>query len=175
MSFHSSNSHLETSSINVRLYTPADREFLLSLAPRLTIGIAPWRSREAMETAMRQFIIDSIEQHPTQTVVFVAVDPQEQQLGFASVSHAKNFTGEPQAYLGELAACENIEGRGVGSALIKACEEWARNQGYMLLVLDTGAGNERARRFYQHIGFQEESVRLIRQLYSAHTTISTVT
>ena len=164
MSIHSSDSHLEMDSIQIRLYTPADYEFLLSLAPRLTIGIAPWRNRAAMETAMRQFIIDSIEQHPTQTVIFVAVNQQRQQLGFASVSHSKNFTGEPQAYLGELAASENAEGHGVGYALVRACEEWAHNKGYPLLVLETGTANERARRFYQRLGFQEESVKLIKQL-----------
>jgi ribosomal protein S18 acetylase RimI-like enzyme len=155
---------LEAASIQVRLYTPADREFLLSLAPRLTIGIAPWRNREAMETAMRQFIIDSIERHPTQTTIFVAVNKQGLQLGFASVSHAKNFTGESQSYLGELAVREDIEGHGVGNALVKACEEWSRNQGHTLLVLDTGTANEHARRFYQRLGFQEESIRLIKQL-----------
>ncbi len=150
--------------IQVRLYTPADREFLLSLAPRLTIGIAPWRNREAMETAMRQFIIDSIEQHLTQTTIFIAMNQQRLQLGFASISHAKNFTGEPQAYLGELAIREDAEGHGIGNTLIKACEEWSRNQGYPILVLDTGTANEHARRFYQHLGFQEESVRLVKQL-----------
>jgi GNAT superfamily N-acetyltransferase len=151
-------------SIQVRLYMPTDREFLLSLAPRLSIGIAPWRNREAMETAMRQFIINGIEQHPTQTIVFVAVNQQGHQLGFASVSHAKNFTGEAQSYLGELAVREDAEGHGIGNALVRACEEWSRNQGYTLLVLDTGTANEHARRFYQHAGFQEESVRLVKQL-----------
>ncbi len=160
----SSFPHMNTSSIQVRLYAPADREFLLSLAPRLTIGIAPWRNREAMEVAMRQFIIDSIEQHPTQTVVFVAVNQLGQQLGFASISHAKNFTGEAQAYLGELAISEGVEGHGIGRALVQTCEEWARNQGYTLLVLDTGTANERARHFYQRLSFQEESVRLVKQL-----------
>ena len=150
--------------IQVRLYAPVDREFLLSLAPRLTIGIAPWRNREAMEAAMRQFIIDSIEQRLTQTTLFVAVNQQGLQLGFASVSHAKNFTGEPQAYLGELVVREDAEGHGVGNVLVKACEEWSRNQGYPLLVLDTGTANVHARRFYQHLGFQEESIRLVKQL-----------
>jgi ribosomal protein S18 acetylase RimI-like enzyme len=161
MPTHSSDEpQLETTPILVRLYTPADREFLLSLSPRLAIGIAPWRKREAMETTMRQFIIASIEEHPTQTGLFVAVNQQGLQLGFASVSHSKNFTGEAQAYLGELAVSENAEGHGVGYALVKACEEWARNQGYTLLVLETGAANERARRFYQRLGFEEESVKL---------------
>ena len=103
-----------------------------------------------------KFIIDSIEQHPTQTTIFIAMNQQRLQIGFASISHAKNFTGEPQAYLGELAVREDAEGHGIGNTLIKACEEWSRNQGYPILVLDTGTANEHARRFYQHLGFQEE-------------------
>ncbi len=164
MTNNSSLTNFEVASIQIRLYTPADREFLLSLASRLTIGIAPWRNHEAMETVMRQFINESIEQHPKQTTIFIAVNQQGLQLGFASISHAKNFTGEPQAYLGELAVREDAEGHGVGNALVKACEEWSRTQGYSLLVLDTGTANVQARRFYQHSGFQEESIRLVKQL-----------
>jgi ribosomal protein S18 acetylase RimI-like enzyme len=164
MTNDSSSTDPGSASIHVRLYAPDDRECLLSLAPRLTIGIAPWRDRDAMERTMHQFILDGIEQHPTQTVIFVAINQLGQQLGFASISHAKNFTGEPQSYLGELAVSADAEGHGVGRALVQACEEWSRNQGYPLLVLDTGAANEHARHFYQRMGFEEESVRLTRQL-----------
>ena len=69
-----------------------------------------------------------------------------------------------QSYLGELAVREDIEGHGVGNALVKACEEWSRNQGYTLLVLDTGIANEQARYFYQRLGFQEESIKLTKLL-----------
>ena len=52
-------------------------------------------------------------------------DEQGERLGFATVSHNTHFTGQPQAYIGELAANENAEGLGVGTALIEACEQWA--------------------------------------------------
>ncbi|TMD75294.1 MAG: GNAT family N-acetyltransferase [Chloroflexi bacterium] len=90
--------------LRVRQYVPADREFVLSLAPRLAIGIPPWR------------------------------DPQK------------------------------MKGRGVGKALAQACEQWAREQGYRILSLATGAANERALGFYRHMGYLDEDVKLVKLL-----------
>jgi GNAT superfamily N-acetyltransferase len=69
-----------------------------------------------------------------------------------------------QAYIGELATSETVEGRGVGTALVKACEQWAREQGYMLLTLTTGIANARALSFYHHLGFLDEDVTLTKLL-----------
>ena len=150
--------------IHVRPYVSADREFVLSLAPRLAIGIPPWRDAQKMIVTAQGWIVESIEQHGTKTSVFVAVDQHEERLGFATVSHSTHFTGESQAYIGELATVEAAEGRGVGKALAQACEQWAREQGYRILSLATGASNERALRFYRHMGYQDEDVTLIKLL-----------
>jgi GNAT superfamily N-acetyltransferase len=79
------------------------------------------------------WITGSIEQHGKKTRVFVAEDEQGERLGEASVSHSTHFTGEGQAYIGELATSEAAEGRGGGFVLAQACEQWAREQGYRLL------------------------------------------
>ncbi len=52
----------------------------------------------------------------------------------------------------------------MGQALVAACEQWAREQGYAFLSLETGAANTRAIGFYHHLGFQEEDVRLVKVL-----------
>jgi GNAT superfamily N-acetyltransferase len=150
--------------IRTRLYDPADREFVLSLAPRLAIGIPPWRATERMIVTAQNWITGSIEQHGQKTVIFVAEDELGERLGFATVSHSTHFTGEGQAYVGELATAEAAEGRGVGKALALACEQWAREQGYRILALATGAANERALGFYRHLGFLDEDVTLVRLL-----------
>lgn len=150
--------------IHVRFYTSADQEFLFSLAPRLLIGAASWIDPERMVEAARQWIAGSIARHDRETVVFVAEDPRGERLGFASVSRDQHFTGVPQAYIGELAVAEAVEGQGVGKALVQVCEQWAHEQGYPWLVLDTGFANERGRRFYERLGFKEESVKLVRVL-----------
>ena len=150
--------------IRVRLYISTDREFILSLAPRLAIGIAPWRDPQKMIVTAQGWITGSIEQHGKKSVVIVAEDEHGERLGFATVSHSTHFTGEGQAYIGELATNETAEGRGVGKALAQACEQWARDQGYRFLSLATGAANERALGFYRHMGYQDEDVTLVKLL-----------
>jgi GNAT superfamily N-acetyltransferase len=150
--------------IRVRPYVPTDRDFVLGLAPRLAIGIPPWRDIQKMIVTARGWIIGSIEQHGKKTMVFVAEDEQGERLGFATVSHDTHFTGEGQAYVGELATSEAAEGRGVGQALAQACEQWAREQGYRILSLATGAANERALGFYRHMGYLDEDVKLVKLL-----------
>ena len=150
--------------IDVRPYVSADREFILSLAPRLAIGIPPWRDPEKMTVTARGWITESIEQHGKKSMVFVAEDEHGERLGFATVSPSTHFTGEGQAYIGELATGETSEGRGVGKALVQACEQWARDQGYHFISLATGAANERALGFYRHMGYLNEDITLVRLL-----------
>ena len=150
--------------IRVRPYIPTDREFVLSLAPRLAIGIPSWRDPQKMIVAAQGWIIGSIEQHGKKTMVFVAENEQGERLGFATVSHSTHFTSEGQAYIGELATSEEAAGHGVGKALAQACEQWAREQGYRILSLATGAANERALSFYRHLGYQNEDVTLVKLL-----------
>ena len=150
--------------LRVRQYVPADREFVLSLAPRLAIGIPPWRDPQKMIATVQGWITESIKQHGNKTMVIVAEDEHRERLGFATVSHDTHFTGEGQAYIGELATSEEAEGRGVGKALAQACEQWAREQGYRILSLATGAANERALGFYRHMGYLDEDVKLVKLL-----------
>ena len=150
--------------IRVRPYTASDREFVLGLAPRLAIGIPPWRDPQKMIETAQGWITESIKQHGTKSMVFVAEDEQGSRLGFATVSHSTHFTGVGQAYIGELATDETAEGQGVGKALAQACEQWTREQGYTILALATGAANKRALGFYRHMGYQDEDVTLVKLL-----------
>ena len=150
--------------IRVRHYVFADQEFILGLAPRLAIGIAPWRDPQKMIVTAQGWISESIEQHGTKSRVYVAEDEHGEKLGFATVSHNTHFTGEGQAYIGELVTNEAAEGRGVGKALVQDCEQWAREQGYRILSLATGAANEGALGFYRHMGYQDEDITLVKLL-----------
>ena len=150
--------------IRVRPYDIADLDYVLSLAPRLAIGIPPWRDPQKMTLTVQGWITESVEKHGTKTMVFVAENEQRERLGFATVSHSTHFTGEGQAYIGELVTHAAAEGHGVGKALAQTCEQWAREQGYRILSLTTGAANERALGFYRHIGYRDEDVTLIKLL-----------
>src|SRR5687768_5393116 len=150
--------------LRVRQYLSNDRTFVLSLASRLAIGKQPWRDLTLWLKTVEEWLTESIKQHNQKTIVLIAEDEQGERLGFATVSHSTHFTGQRQAYIGELATNEKVEGRGVGSALVEACEQWARDQGYAIITLTTGAGNTRALMFYEHLGFRNEDITLTKLL-----------
>lgn len=149
---------------HVRQAVPADRAFLEEIAPRLVIGAAPWIDRGKMLKTMRGYLLFDLEKMEDDSTVFIAVDGDDKPVGVATVNSGPHFTDEPQAYLGELAVHEEVEGRGVGGALLDAVERWARERDLSWIALDTGALNEHAREFYARHGYGEESVRLVKPL-----------
>ncbi len=142
----------------------ADRDFLEELAPRLTIGIPPWRSREAMLATVRGWLLGSLESMGADGTVFIAEDADGTPVGAATVERSAHFTGAPQGELGELAVIEAVEGQGVAALLLAAAEDWARKQGMPFLALGTGIANTRARAFYARHGYQQEDVRQAKAL-----------
>lgn len=150
--------------LHIRPYVPNDRSFILSLAPRLAIGKQPWRDLTLWLKTVEEWLTESIDGHNQKTMVLIAEDEQGELLGFATISHSTHFTGQPQAYIGELVTSEKVESRGVGSALVRACEGWAREQGYTIITLTTGAGNTRALNLYNHLGFHDEDITLTKLL-----------
>ena len=148
----------------VRQATPQDRAFLEQIAPRLTIGVAPWIDQDQMLKTMRGYLLFDLEKMDDNSTVFIAIDDDDKAVGVATVNSNFHFTEEPQAHLGELAVAEEVEGQGVGGALLDAVEQWAREQGLSWVALDTGSRNTRAREFYARHGYGEESVRLVKSL-----------
>ncbi|MDR8412126.1 GNAT family N-acetyltransferase [Nonomuraea sp. 3-1Str] len=82
--------------------------------------------------------------------------------GFVTMATRRHFTGQVDAYIGELVVRAGAERIGVGRALMNAAESWARAHGLRRVTLETGAANVRARSFYQGLGYAEEEVRLSR-------------
>lgn len=148
----------------IRSATAADRDFLEQLASRLTIGIPPWRSHEAMLATVRGWLLDTLDSMGDGATVFIAEDAMGTPVGAATVERSQHFTGTPQGELGELAVVEVVEGHGVATLLLAAAEEWTREQGIPFLALGTGMANTRARAFYACHGYQEEDVRLAKAL-----------
>lgn len=53
-----------------------------------------------------------------------------------------------------LSVAEDWRGRGVGTALMAAAEEWARARGAKRMILDLAAANDGARRLYDRLGYE---------------------
>jgi ribosomal protein S18 acetylase RimI-like enzyme len=86
-------------------------------------------------------------------------DP-ERIVGVISVSRSRHFTGDDDAYIGELAVAPDAIRTGLGRQLVRAAESWALREGLRRVSLHTGAANATARAFYDALGFREEDVRL---------------
>jgi ribosomal protein S18 acetylase RimI-like enzyme len=153
---------MSTESIAIRTGTEADREAVLALAPRLAIGVAPWRDQAGALAAGRGWLEDSLDAAARgEGTVFVAA-VSVQVLGVISIRPSRHFTGERDGYIGELAVAEHAARQGIGRALIGAAGTWAREHDLAHLTLHTGARNAAARAFYAALGFAEEEVRLTR-------------
>jgi ribosomal protein S18 acetylase RimI-like enzyme len=153
-------------SIAVRPYHPADRGQVMALAARLTEGIAAWRDPAAVLTAAQGWVRDSVNaQNRDGHAVYVATDG-DAIVGMVTVSERAHFTGQVDAYVGELAVRAGMERRGIATLLMAAAETWAAGRGLPFVTLETGAANQPARSFYAAIGYQEEDVRLTKPVSS---------
>ncbi len=71
------------------------------------------------------------------------------------------FNERPHAHLSVLAVEKAAEGQGVGSALLAACEQWARSRGSDRLTLSALVTNARARALYERKGYGGEYIRYV--------------
>jgi aminoglycoside 6'-N-acetyltransferase I len=92
-------------------------------------------------------------------VVIVAERPDGAGLaGFAEVgsrSYADGCDTSPVAYLEGWYVDEDARRRGVGAALIRAAEEWARQQGYREFASDARLDNAKSQLAHRALGFIE--------------------
>ncbi|MFF5205816.1 GNAT family N-acetyltransferase [Streptosporangium sp. NPDC000396] len=144
----------------IRPYRDEDRDAVVTLAPRLTEGVAVWRDADAVALAVRGWVTSSLDQDGRDGHGVLVAISDGCVAGFVTVTTRRHFTGQVDAYIGELVVSAELEGMGVGRALADAAESWARERGLQRITLETGAANVRARSFYQALGYAEEEVRL---------------
>jgi GNAT superfamily N-acetyltransferase len=69
-----------------------------------------------------------------------------------------------RVYVNYLAVQAAYRSRGIGSSLMEAVEEWARERGADLLLTDTNLRSPDAVRFYEKLGYERQSVILRKPL-----------
>jgi ribosomal protein S18 acetylase RimI-like enzyme len=144
-----------------------DRAALLDLSGRLTIGAAPWRDPDRIAAVARGWVTGSLESAGQEGHAMLVALLDGQVVGLVSVAELDHFTGETEAYIGELAVAAAVEGRGAGRALLAAAERWAASRGLTHLTLHTGWRNHRARQFYERAGFLAEDIRFTKPALAA--------
>jgi GNAT superfamily N-acetyltransferase len=154
--------------LTVRAATPADREFILGLVPRLrAFGEVPLRPAAALDAAERRALERALAA-PAPDAALVVAELGGVPVGVAYAETAADyFTGERHGHLAILIVAEAGEGRGAGRALLAAVEGWAAGRGYRFITLNVFAGNARARRVYERAGYAPETIRYAKELPSA--------
>jgi RimJ/RimL family protein N-acetyltransferase len=87
------------------------------------------------------------------STILAAVDAQEQLVGHLSADAREDRPAE----IG-MAVVEDWRGRGVGTALMEACVEWAREHGIHKLALQVWPHNDAAIHLYENFGFEREGL-----------------
>ena len=77
-------------------------------------------------------------------------------VGFAAVRWLR---GEPAAEIENLLVAQDHRRRGMGTALVRQCAEWAARSGASLLRLEVRASNQAAIALYRTLGFGPAGLR----------------
>ena len=101
--------------------------------------------------------------------IFIAEDASGAALGWGVVG---GYRGEvfviPEerhyAYIFELFVVEAMRGKGIGRALIAACEEWAKTKDFKTILIGVLAGNTNAARLYRNAGYANYAIELKKYL-----------
>jgi GNAT superfamily N-acetyltransferase len=161
----SASSNPATRAVRVRAARGADRTFVLETAARLAaFGPPAWRTVEDLIEGEARTLRDFFESPDDGSKLLIA-ETSDRRLGFALLEELRDyFTLERHGHVGILAVTEGAEGHGVGGALIRAAEAWARDRGYKTLTLNVFSGNSHAREVYEHLGFEPDTIKYIKPL-----------
>lgn len=159
--------------VTIRPATADDRDFVVALASRLVDGFdAPShrtkpeliegdrRALEAWFDRLRQGAGESRPDADDEAMLIAEWDGRPAGVAYL-VTLVDYFNERPHAHLSVLAVDKAAEGKGVGSALLEACEQWARGRGSDRLTLSALVTNARARALYERKGFGGEYIRYV--------------
>ena len=84
------------------------------------------------------------------------------------------FTRPGVAAVHQFAVDPEIQGKGIGRALLKACEDWARAHGFRELAMDTAEQAEHLIKLYaglgyKHVGFVQWAGKVYRSVVLSKT------
>ena len=151
--------------LTVRPAAAGDREFVLKAVHRLSaFGVPAGRTRdEIVEGEARTLRAFFDRADPSETLLIAGADGLSS--GFIFLEEKQDyFTLETHGHIGILVVTREAEGQGVGAALMRAAEAWARSRGHGKLTLNVFDGNLRARTMYEHLGFRPDTVKYLKPL-----------
>lgn len=122
-----------------------------------------YRPAPGAENTMRRFLADL--SSSSLSCLFVA-EVGDEVVGFLSGELREGssaFSEKTWAAVEDVFVLPEHRSRGIGHTLFEACSDWARRKGTEGISLQVAAGNARARKFYDSLGFREVSVYEVRE------------
>lgn len=152
--------------MRMRAARPDDAAFIHRLVPRLVeFGPVPGRDRDQMIARDRAVVGHSLNAVSPDAGVFVAEDEDGRALGFIHLNTVADYYSDTDTgHIADLVVDAAAAGRGVGTALVRFAEDWARQRGFTMLTLSVFPENQRARALYRRLGFREDWIRCIKRL-----------
>ncbi len=153
--------------IRVRNAHARDLEAMLALVPRLRdFGPDALRPIEDLDRAEQATLTNAARALPEDALLVVAERTGHSEV--AGVAYAETvtdyFTRERHGHLAILIVASDMEGQGVGRALLDAVDHWCSIRHYRLLTLNVFAANVRARQVYERAGFRPDTVRYVKEI-----------
>ncbi len=139
--------------MNIASVTPGDRDVWLDMRGQLWPGSLASHAREVDR------FFSGHAREPL--AVLLAKDENGHTLGFAELSirpYAAGCTTDNVAFLEGWFVVPDARGRGVGRALVAACEQWARSQGCSEFASDAESDNEASIAAHLALGFSDEGL-----------------
>ncbi|MDW6092584.1 GNAT family N-acetyltransferase [Vibrio rhizosphaerae] len=101
--------------------------------------------------------------------LFLLVESDRQVVGFLTAMMTQNDTIPfivdcPICRVGTIVIDEKHRASGIGTKLMAACEHWAKSRGAAQIRLEVMTFNQSAQKFYQQLGFQDQSHIMYRHL-----------
>lgn len=142
-----------------------DKGFIFSMSPHLAkVAQLEWHSDDDIQKMQDDYISEMLAETSQPNATFIA-ELNHIPLGFIHVrTRQDSISGEISGTIPLLAVSPESQGLGLGKLLIKHGENWAKNLGCRLLHLEVFANNKKADAFYQNIGFQPETVHMIKPI-----------
>jgi ribosomal protein S18 acetylase RimI-like enzyme len=160
---------MTTSNVNtpvvLRSATSADRAFLSSIADRLAEFERPvWRTHDEIADGDRRALFDALDQPQPGTALFIAERGGVPSGCLLMWTLEDYFSQQWHAHVSVVAVTSDVEGTGVGRALMDYAESWARARGHATITLSVFEGNRRAQRLYERAGYATEMRRMTKRL-----------
>jgi ribosomal protein S18 acetylase RimI-like enzyme len=151
----------------IRAASPDDEEFILGLSERFVdFELPKWRRRNVVLEGIRRDLLRHLEDQPPGSFMFIAEDDSSgERIGLLHLQLVTDFfTGHQNCHISDICVARGHDGNGIGQALLKYAETFAREHRCERLQMAVFPGNERGRKVYEAAGYGVETLRMVKPL-----------